>query len=78
MQSLLAAARVPPWLRPAWPGLYHGAELVAVPGIAVAAGAAAKTGEPGWLVHWTPLTAVGSASTKAGQQVRPQDKARED
>ncbi len=78
VQSLLAAARVPPWLRPAWPGLYHGAELVAVPGIAVAAGAAAKTGEPGWLVHWTPLTAVGSASTKAGQQVRPQDKARED
>jgi tRNA(Ile)-lysidine synthase len=52
LKTLLQESGVPPWERERLPLLYCGGKLVAVPGIGVAAGAAAAPGEPAWTVSW--------------------------
>ncbi len=53
LKSLLQERGVPPWERERLPLVYCGEKLVAVPGIGVAAGAAAAPDERGWTVSWT-------------------------
>ena len=53
LKSLLRERGVPPWERERLPLVYCGEKLVAVPGIGVAAGAAAARDERGWTVSWT-------------------------
>jgi tRNA(Ile)-lysidine synthase len=52
LKTLLQESGIPPWERERLPLLYCGGKLVAVPGIGVAAGAAAAPGEPAWTVSW--------------------------
>jgi tRNA(Ile)-lysidine synthase len=52
LKTLLQESGIPPWERERLPLLYCGGKLVAVPGIGVAAGAAAIPGEPAWTVSW--------------------------
>jgi len=52
LKTLLQESGIPPWERERLPLLYCGEKLVAVPGIGVAAGAAAAPGEPAWTVSW--------------------------
>ena len=52
LKKAMQDAGLPPWLRPSHPLLYSGDALVAVPGIALAAGDGPKTG-PRWRVIWT-------------------------
>ena len=48
-KALFREAHIPPWQRRTWPLLYDGANLVAVPGLAVAAAAVVENGyEPVW------------------------------
>ena len=54
LKTLLREARIPPWQRDAWPLLFAGDELVAVPGIAVAQSWAVAGG---WQPLWTPAAA---------------------
>jgi tRNA(Ile)-lysidine synthase len=54
VKRLLHDARVPPWLRPAWPLLFHGEDLVAVPGVAVDASRARDRGS-NWQLEWLPV-----------------------
>ena len=51
LKKAMQEAGLPPWLRPNHPLLYSGDRLVAVPGIAVAAGDEPKT-EPRWQAFW--------------------------
>lgn len=52
VKALLHDAGVPPWRRPGWPLLFaEGGALVALPGLAVAEGAAVADG---WQPRWTP------------------------
>ena len=53
VKALLHDAGVPPWRRPGWPLLYSDDErLVALPGLALAEGAAVANG---WQPEWTPV-----------------------
>lgn len=53
VKALLHDAGVPPWRRPGWPLLYADDErLVALPGLAIAEGAAVANG---WHPEWTPV-----------------------
>jgi tRNA(Ile)-lysidine synthase len=52
LKTLLQECGIPPWERERLPLLYCAGKLVAVPGIGVAAGAAAAPGEPAWTVSW--------------------------
>ena len=53
VKALLHDAGVPPWRRPGWPLLYaEDGALVALPGLAVAEGAAVADG---WQPQWTPV-----------------------
>ena len=54
LKTLLQESGIPPWERERLPLLYCGGKLVAVPGIGVAAGAAAAPGERAWTVSWAP------------------------
>ena len=54
LKALLQESAIPPWERERLPLLYSGGKLVAVPGIGVAAEAAAAAGERGWTVSWVP------------------------
>ena len=55
VKALFQEAHVPPWQRADWPLLYHGEQLVAVPGLALAAEAAVANGcEP----LWTPRRTI--------------------
>jgi len=49
---LFQAAGVPPWLRGAWPLLYCGDRLVAVPGVAVEGDWCTQPGAPGVVLRW--------------------------
>jgi tRNA(Ile)-lysidine synthase len=55
VQRLLQEAGVPPWLRAAWPQLFRGTELVAVPGIAIAA-THVRESHDNWQLQWRPAT----------------------
>ena len=53
VKALLHDAGVPPWRRPGWPLLYaDDGALVALPGLALAEGAAVDNG---WQPEWTPV-----------------------
>ena len=53
VKALLQDAGVPPWRRPGWPLLYaDDGRLVALPGLAIAEGAAIANG---WQPEWTPI-----------------------
>jgi tRNA(Ile)-lysidine synthase len=54
LKTLLQECGIPPWERERLPLLYCAGKLVAVPGIGVAAGAAAASGERAWTVSWAP------------------------
>jgi tRNA(Ile)-lysidine synthase len=54
LKTLLQESGIPPWERERLPLLYCAGKLVAVPGIGVAAGAAAAPGERAWTVSWAP------------------------
>lgn len=60
LKALFQQDRIPPWLRPTWPLLYDGNELVAVPNLALADSELIPNG---WTPIWTPanreITAVG-------------------
>ena len=45
---------MPPWARTAWPLLFCGDELAAVPGLGIAPPFAARDGAPGYAVAWRP------------------------
>jgi tRNA(Ile)-lysidine synthase len=49
---LFQASGVPPWLRAAWPLLYCGNRLIAIPGIAVEGDWRAQAGAPGVVLRW--------------------------
>ena len=68
LKALFQEARTPPWLRDAWPLLFDGGDLVAVPGIAIAEGRA--TGE-GWMPLWTPTGAAAGAARARSSASRP-------
>lgn len=51
VKALFQQNRVPPWLRPAWPLLYDGDTLVAVPNLGLAA---SESTPGGWMPAWTP------------------------
>ena len=51
VKTLFQEHRIPPWQRDAWPLLFTGDTLVAIPGIAVSESLAAKRG---WQPDWTP------------------------
>ena len=55
LKNLLQEARMPPWERERLPLIYCADTLVAVPGLGVASGWQAVTGEPGWVLSWRPL-----------------------
>jgi tRNA(Ile)-lysidine synthase len=57
LKALLRESGLPPWERERLPLLYSNGKLVAVPGIGVAAAAAAAPGERGWAVSWAPRRA---------------------
>ena len=65
LKALLQESAIPPWERERLPLLYSGGKLVAVPGIGVAAEAAAAAGERGWTVSWVPDRPKLPKSTKA-------------
>lgn len=54
LKALLQESGIPPWERERLPLVYCGGKLVVVPGIGVAAGAAAAAGERGWAIAWAP------------------------
>jgi tRNA(Ile)-lysidine synthase len=54
LKTLLQECGIPPWERERLPLLYCAGKLVAVPGIGVAAGVAAASGERAWTVSWAP------------------------
>ncbi len=54
LKNLLQEARLPPWERERLPLVYCGETLVVVPGLGVASGWEAGTGEAGWLISWRP------------------------
>ncbi len=51
VKALFQQNRVPPWLRSAWPLLYDGDTLVAVPNLGLAA---SESTPGGWTPAWTP------------------------
>ena len=51
VKTLFQEHRIPPWQRDAWPLLFTGDTLVAIPGIAVSESLAVKRG---WQPDWTP------------------------
>ncbi len=55
LKNLLQEARMPPWERERLPLVYCADTLVAVPGLGVASGWQAATGEAGWVLSWRPL-----------------------
>jgi tRNA(Ile)-lysidine synthase len=65
LKALLQERGVPPWERARLPLLYCAGKLVAVPGIGVAAAAAAAPGEPGWAISWAPERLKLPRSAKA-------------
>ena len=56
LKKLLHAAGMPPWQRTALPLIYAGDELLLVPGLCIAEGAAARPGEAGVCIRWLPET----------------------
>ncbi len=54
LKALLQESALPPWERARLPLVYCEGNLVAVPGIGVAAATAAGRGERGWAVAWVP------------------------
>jgi len=54
LKALLQESGLPPWERERLPLVYAAGKLVAVPGIGIAAEAAARAGERGWAIAWTP------------------------
>jgi tRNA(Ile)-lysidine synthase len=54
LTDLWREAGVPPWARTAWPLLFCGGELAAVPGLGIAPPFAVRDGAPGYAVAWRP------------------------
>jgi tRNA(Ile)-lysidine synthase len=52
LKNLLQEARMPPWERERLPLIYCADTLVAVPGLGVASGWQAGTGDAGWTITW--------------------------
>jgi len=65
IKNLFQAHGVPPWERTAWPMVHVGGELIGIPDIAIAAGQAARPGEPGWRMHWLPASRVAAGRASA-------------
>ena len=57
LTDLWREAGIPPWARSAWPLLFCGDELVAVPGLGVAAPFVARGGAAGYAADWRPAAA---------------------
>ncbi len=55
LKNLLQEARMPPWERERLPLIYCADTLVAVPGLGVASGWQAGSGNPGWTITWKRL-----------------------
>ena len=55
LRNLLQEAGIPPWRRDAMPLLFHGNDLVCVPGVAVDVAARAGPGEAGLAMLWEPF-----------------------
>ncbi len=60
LKKLLQERGVPPWLRPRWPLLLHGDEVVAVAGLCIAEGWRSAPGEAGLALRWTGARAAPS------------------
>lgn len=56
LKHLLQEAAMPPWQRRGWPLLWQGEQLLAVPGVAVAAEFQPQNSESGVLIEWQPDT----------------------
>jgi tRNA(Ile)-lysidine synthase len=54
LKKLFQESAIPPWLRDRVPLLFHGDDLVCVPGIGIAEQATAGEQEPGYEVSWQP------------------------
>lgn len=54
LKKLFQEAGMAPWLRARQPLLYLGEELVCIPGVGIAAGFAATSGEKGYVISWQP------------------------
>ena len=54
LKNLMQEARIPAVLRPHWPMLTHGTEIVAIPGIGVGVDWHCPPDAPGWVVRWQP------------------------
>ena len=54
LKHLLQESAMPPWQRRGWPLLWQGEQLLAVPGVAVAAEFQPQNGESGVLIEWQP------------------------
>ena len=54
LKHVLQEFAIPPWQRRGWPLLWQGEQLLAVPGVAVAAEFQPQNGESGVLIEWQP------------------------
>lgn len=54
LKKLFQDHQIPPWRRTQIPFVWHGQELVAVPGIGTDCRWQARTGQPGWVISWEP------------------------
>ena len=54
LKHVLQESAMPPWQRRGWPLLWLGEQLLAVPGVAVAAAFQPQNGESGVLIEWQP------------------------
>ncbi len=54
LKHVLQESAMPPWQRRGWPLLWQGEQLLAVPGVAVAAAFQPQNGESGVLIEWQP------------------------
>ena len=60
LKNLMQEAGIPGSLRPHWPLLMYGGEIVAVPGLGVGVDWRCPPGAPGWVVRWQPRTALSA------------------
>ncbi len=63
LKKCLQQAGIPPWQRPHLPLIYHGDELAAVPGVAIADPFRAAAGEPAWAIAWQPFHLSGEGAS---------------
>ena len=60
LKNLMQEAGIPGSLRPQWPLVMHGEEIVAVPGLGVGVDWQCPPGAPGWVVRWQPRTVLSA------------------